>query len=128
MPSENHSTTLLCLSIEDKVRLQKFAPLFDIEFSHLDERTCLIRSFKGATSFAVTLPWEIAHTRLLMEICERAVHWVYFRVGESCRDTFLGQSDARIERVAMLYGLHRDAKKALMRARATGGGPVDQRV
>lgn len=128
MPSENHKTTLISLSTEDKARLQKFAPLFDIEFCHLDETTWLLRSSDGVISFEKTLPCEIAHIRLLMEICERAVHWVYFHMGESCRDTFLGQSDVRIERVAALYALNRDAKKALMRAGAKDGDPLEQHV
>lgn len=128
VPSENHSATWLRLSIEDKVRLQKFAPLFDIEFSHLDERTCLIRSSGGVPLLEKKLPCDIAYTRLLMEICERAIHWVHFHVGESCHDTFLGQSDARIERVAVLYGLDRDAKEAFKRARAKGADLVDRRI
>lgn len=128
MQSENHTTTLLSLSIEDKARLQKFAPLFDIEFWQLDEATYLLRSCDGLSSLEKTLPCEHAHIRLLMEICERSVHWLYFHFGESCRDTFLGQPDARIERIAALYALNREARRALMRAGAKDAEPVNQHV
>ena len=63
---------------------------------------------------------EIAHARLLVEICSRAVHWIHFHFGKSCKDSLLELSNARILRIAELYSLHRDAIR--------GNGPVQTGV
>jgi len=56
----------------------------------------------------VSLPAAIAYWRLVAEISSRAAKWGHFHLGMSCRDSLLGQSDARLERIAALYVLDRD--------------------
>lgn len=94
----------------DNARLRKFAPIFGFEFQQIDDTTYSLRSIDGGRACDVLLPTERAHIRLLNEICSRAAKWVYFRLGISPRDSLLGQSDARLMRVAELYVADREAK------------------
>ena len=101
--------TSFSLSIADAARLEKFAPLFDIDFRQIDESTFALKASGGEQGCDVLIPAAIAHRRLLAEISERAVRWVHFHLGQSCRSSLLGQGDARLSRVAELYALNRDA-------------------
>lgn len=97
------------LTSEDNARLRKFAPIFGFEFRQIDDKTYSLQSIDGGSACDVLLSSESAHVRLLNEIGSRAAKWVYFRVGTSCRDSLLGQSDARLMRVAELYVADREA-------------------
>ena len=103
-----HQKTSFFLSRADEVRLEKFAPLFDIDFQKVDANSYTLKA-SGAEGSEVLLLAAIAHRRLLAEISERAVRWVHFHLGQSCRSSLLGQGDARLSRVAELYALNRDA-------------------
>lgn len=98
------------LSDADKLRLERFAPLFDIKIMRLDENSYRLRSLNSLAPLEATLPANVMHTRLLMEICSRAVNWIYFHFGKSCKDSLLELSDAQIQRVVGLYALDRDKK------------------
>jgi hypothetical protein len=104
--TKNKSFTL---TDEDKTRLQKIAPWFDIDFSKLDEETYVLRAAAGGASQTVELPATTAHRRLLAEICEKSSKWVHFHFAASCRDSLLGRNDASLSRVAELYTRDRDA-------------------
>ena len=103
--------TSFSLSPADEARLEKFAPLFDIDFQKVDAHTYALQACGGEQGSDVLLPVAIAHRRLLAEISERAVKWVHFHLGQSCRSSLLGQGDARLSRVAELYALNRDAPR-----------------
>ena len=98
----------ISLSPVDEARLQKLAPLFEIDFHQVNEEAYALSAHGGADGSVVSLPAAIAYRRLLVEICSRSVKWVHFHLGVSCRDSLLGQSDARLERIAALYVLDRD--------------------
>jgi hypothetical protein len=95
------------LSPDDRARLERFAPFFDIEFVRTPEGTYRIEFRVWDGSFVVTLSNEAAYRRLLAEICSRASTWVHFHLGEPCRDSLLNLSDAKVQRVAELYALSR---------------------
>lgn len=101
------------LSIDDKARLQKLAPLFHIDFSMLDDETYLLHHAHGGPGEEVRLPTAMAHRRLLAEVCAKAAKWVHFHLAESCRDSLLGRSDANLRRVAELYVRDREASLGL---------------
>jgi len=111
MPTPHPKNRLFPLTVEDKTRLQKLAPLFDIHFCKLDEQTCVLQttSAAGAGASEVKLPVSLAYRRLLSELCEKTVPWIHFHFDESCRDSLLGRSDANLARVAVLYARDRKA-------------------
>lgn len=111
MPTNDNKTPLL-LTADDKTRLENVAPLVDIEFRETSDGSYHIRTCSDSFACEQTLPASVAHVRLLMEICERAVHWVHFHLAQSCRDSLLGLTDERIQRVAELYAANRDARLA----------------
>lgn len=96
------------LTADDKSRLQKLAPLFDIHFCKIDENTCILTTMAGAGALEVELPASLAYRRLLSEICEQTVHWIHFHFDESCRDSLLGRNDANLALVAELYARDRN--------------------
>jgi hypothetical protein len=57
----------------------------------------------GTSVRELELDSECAHLRLLAELCERTVPWVFYSLGGSCSDVYLGHSDGRIRRLAELY-------------------------
>jgi hypothetical protein len=93
------------LSPDDRARLERFAPLFGIDFVRTPDDSYRIECRVEEGGFVVTLSTEVAHRRLLAEICARASRWIHFHFGESCRDSLLDLSDAKVRRVAELYAL-----------------------
>lgn len=102
----------LSLNFEDKARLHEIAHLFGIEFLQIGDDEYLLRNVDGRHFDEVLLPRLVAHKRLLTEICSRCAPWVYFHFGESCQDSLLNHSDARLWRIAELYARDRQAKVA----------------
>jgi hypothetical protein len=96
------------LTADDRLRLEKMAPAFDIEISQLADGIYRLHSANAQIPLDAALRAEFVHTRVLAEICSRAVHWVHFHFDKSCKDSLLELSDARIERIAALYSLHQD--------------------
>lgn len=88
------------LSESDKVRLEKIAPLFDIQFNRTDDGSY---SLSVDEQSPVRLPTKFAHLRLLTELCSKTVSWIYFHQEESCADSFLNQTDERLKRLSVLY-------------------------
>ena len=119
MPARNPRKISTPLTPDDAARLEKIAPMFDIQFRQVDGETYRLNALDGNGGSEVLLASATAHRRLLAEICARAAPWVHFQLGMSCRDSLLrDQSEARLSRVAELYGRDRDAE----RLRATGDG------
>ena len=111
VPAAFPKRTAFSLTSADRARLENIAPIFGICFQQTDERTYSLRTLDEAGHFEISLSAEMAHIRLLNEIGSRAAKWVYFRIGVSCRDTLLGLSDSRLQRVAELYCLDRQLLK-----------------
>ena len=99
----------LSLTSADCVRLEAIALSFGVEFQQIDETTYRLRSSDAGRACDVLLSAEVAHFRLLAEICSRASKWVYFNFEVSPRDSLLRQSDARLMRVASFYRADQDA-------------------
>ena len=110
MPSKQPKS--LTLTEDDRLRLEKMAPAFDIEISQMADGSYRLHSSNEHVPLNAILDAEIVHARVLAEICSRAVHWIHFHLGKSCKDSLLELSDARIARIAELYSLHRDAIRA----------------
>lgn len=111
MPTDAHRK-VLTLTADDKARLEKVAPFFDVGILKTSDGNYLMRTCSNAVTIEERLPARAAHFRLLAEICECVVPWVYFHLDESCRDSLLGQTDARIARIAELYAIARDERIA----------------
>lgn len=117
MPTRNSKKTSTPLARDDAARLEKIAPMFDIQFHQVDGETYRLGTLDVNDGHEVILPALVAHRRLLAEICARAAPWVHFRLGVSCRDSLLrDQSEARLARVAELYARDRDASRRLTAA------------
>ena len=99
----------LSLSSVDRVRLEEIALSYGLEFRKIDEATYSLRSADAGRVCDVLLGADVAHVRLLAEICSRATKWVYFNFEVSPRDSLLRQSDARLLRVASFYRADQDA-------------------
>lgn len=97
----------LSLNFEDKARLHEMSHLFGIEFRQIGDDEYLLRHVDGSQSDEVLLSGSVAHKRLLTEICSKSAPWVYFHIDESCQDSLLNHSDARLRRIAELYARDR---------------------
>jgi hypothetical protein len=113
MSTDTHNK-VLTLTADDKARLEKVAPLFDVGFLKTSDGNYLMRTRSDAVTIEECLPACSAHFRLLAEICERVVPWVYFHFARSCRDSLLNLTDERMRRIAELYSIARDKKMAAM--------------
>ena len=108
-PNVSPKKTRLSLTSTDCARLEEIALNFGVEFHQIDEATYRLRSDDAGRACDVLLSAEVAHIRLLAEICSRASKWVYFNFEVSPRDSLLRQTDARLMRVASLYRADQDA-------------------
>ncbi|UUZ77416.1 hypothetical protein LP414_09425 [Polaromonas sp. P1(28)-13] len=113
MPAEYPKKPFFHLTSADEALLQKFAPLFDIEFRQVDEGTYCLHALDIEEGCEVILPAAVAHRRLFAEVSERAVRWVHFHLGTSCRDSLLGQSETGLKRVSELYARDHDTARPL---------------
>lgn len=93
------------LGEQEKRRLELIAPLFDIDFRKLALLGYRIEVRDGATVRSADVGETLAHVRLLTEICEKTLNWVYFRGQEHCALTLLSLTDSKIQRIAQLYRL-----------------------
>ena len=109
MPATFTNKAIFHLTSADKASLRKFAPLFDIQFRQVDEATYGLCALDQEYEPETMLPIALAHRRLFAEISSRAVHWVHFHLGVSCRDSLLGQGETGLERAAQLYGRNRES-------------------
>lgn len=108
-PNVSIKKSRLSLTLADRARLEAIALNFGVEFQQIDEATYRLRSSDAGRACDVLLSAEVAHFRLLAEICSRASKWVYFNFAVSPRDSLLRQSDARLLRVASFYRAELDA-------------------
>lgn len=111
MPTASPKKQFFTLTADDGVRLQRIAPLFDIDFSKLDDENYVLRTTAGEVALEVELPSAMAYRRLLAEICSKAAKWVHFHPEVPCRDSLLGRSDANIGRLAELYARDRESSR-----------------
>lgn len=88
------------LSDSDKARLEKLAPLFDIQFKKIDGTSYSLKVDGGKEH---TLSARFAHFRLLSELCSKTVGWIYFHKDETCDVSFLSETDERFKRLSSLY-------------------------
>ena len=109
MPATFTNKPIFHLTSADKASLRKFAPLFDIQFRQVDEATYGLCVLDQEYEPETMLPIALAHRRLFAEISSRAVHWVHFHLGVSCRDSLLGQGETGLKRAAQLYGRNRES-------------------
>lgn len=84
-------------------RLILLARQFDIQVLRQDENYTELQIRDGETVRACTVPTPKAHLRILTELCEKTVRWVYFHDGMHCAHSLLSLSDARLMRLAELY-------------------------
>lgn len=88
---------------QDEVeRLYRLAPLFDVSTVHR-EGVVAICVKDGPVQRTVELPECLAHVRVLTELCEKTLRWVYFHEGEHCARSLLSLTDTRLHRLAELY-------------------------
>lgn len=109
------------IGVDEKARLEKIAPLFDISFSKKEnglESSYVLVVKEGRETRSAALRGESAHVRLLAELCEKTLHWVYFSEKEHCAITLLALSDAKLHRIGQLY---------LLRERLQKDAPVTKR-
>lgn len=91
------------LSDLDKVRLEQHAPWFGLSIRPEKDGTYTLSHLRGPTVQVVQLDAESVHLRLLAELCERTLPWIYYALGDSCADVYLRHSDSRVRRFAELY-------------------------
>jgi hypothetical protein len=90
-------------SNSDKARLEHFAQLFGITVAHVTGGRMQLKVTGPRGDQMVDLPSERAYIRLLAELCSVTSNWLCFSQTEHCALTFLGQSDARLERLVQLH-------------------------
>lgn len=115
MPAVIPKKPFFQLTSADEASLRKFAPCFDIQFRQVDEATYGLRELDREHGPETLLPAALAHRRLFAEISSRAVHWVHFHLGASCRDSLLGQGETGLKRAAHFYARNREATRTLVK-------------
>ncbi len=98
------------LSNLDKARIEQHATWFGLSLRYEEDGRCALVFPHGATVRVVQLDGESVHLRLLAELCERALPWICFAVGDNCADVYLSHSDFRVRRFAELYNLRSDSE------------------
>jgi hypothetical protein len=99
-------------SDEEKHRLEKFAAIFHVPVEHLpDGRIHLTVPCRTGQTSVELLP-RYAYLRLLSEVCSLTARWLYFTPEVHCATTLFEQSDARVQRLAVLHKLWVDAGRA----------------
>lgn len=93
----------IVLSPSDVERLYRIAPWFDVHAQALDGGFVQIRVDEGPLSRVATVTAKQAVWRVLTEVCEKTLRWVYFHEGEHCAQSLLRHTDARLQRIAELY-------------------------
>jgi hypothetical protein len=115
MPADFSKKPTFYLTPADETLLREFAPLFDIHFRQVDKATYGLRELDQDYQPETILPAFLAHRRLFAEISSRAVHWVHFHLGASCRDSLLGQGETGLKRAAYFYARNREAARTLVK-------------
>ena len=100
---------VITLSDRDKQRLEQFAPLFDIQFRREVDGHYLLVVRDNDSVRENQLSAGAAYIRLLAELCEKTLRWVYFHPGAQCNDSLLSLTDAKLERVAELYRRYQES-------------------
>jgi hypothetical protein len=93
------------ISAEDKLLLEKYAPLFGVTFTANAEGTHTVSVCNQGNSHTCIVSSRLAHLRLLAELCEKLIPWVYFGPREHCSDTLFSMTEMKIQRLAQLYAL-----------------------
>jgi len=88
---------------QDLERLLALAPLFDVCLKTSADGTATICVRKDGAVQTYRVSASRAHLRVLAEVCEKVLPWVYFHEGEHCAKSLLKHSDERILRLAHLY-------------------------
>lgn len=79
------------------------APLFDVTLTPDEPGFAWVEARCGARITRVRLPHGVAQIRVLTEVCEKLVPWVYFHDGEHCARSLLRQAGHRLPRLVELY-------------------------
>ena len=93
----------IVLSDLEKGRLERHAPLFGLELQRRGPEQYVLSRREDDTVKEVELSPRDAHLRLLSELCERTLPWIYYHPGMSCSASFLQHSDQKIRRIGELY-------------------------
>jgi hypothetical protein len=101
-------TKLISLTVEEKERLERLAPYFDLNFRCSVDAAYELIWIDDPAATAVRLTNGTAHVRLLIELCARTAPWLYFHFGESCQRTLFRHSDTQLMRIAELYAKKRN--------------------
>ena len=107
--TKQRTSGAMVLRDEDTARLEWLAPYFDIAFARTSCGKYELRRLEDHIAGPAALSQDVAHVRLLIELCSRCAPWVYFHFGQSCKTTLLGQTDAKLLRIAQLYASKHDA-------------------
>lgn len=84
-------------------RLVAVAAHFDIRVVRQDEHFTELSILDNGVGRSCTVPTSRAHLRILTELCEKTVRWVYFHDGMHCAHSLLSLPDSRLMRLAELY-------------------------
>lgn len=103
MPSARTFYTKFDFNDEAVAQLLAIAPLFDVTLTPGEAGFDWVEVRNGTHLTRVRLPHTVAHLRVLTEVCEKLVPWVYFHEGEHCARSLLRQAGHRLPRLIELY-------------------------
>lgn len=87
-------------------QILEIAPLFDVTLVPGPDGNDWVEVRDGDRLARFQLPHAISHLRVLTEVCEKLVPWVYFHDGEHCAKSLLRQAGCRLPRLLELYRAH----------------------
>ena len=95
----------------EMLRLEQSAQLFGLTFTANPDGTHTLVVLDCGGQRTATVSSSLAHYRLLAEVCEKIIPWVYFSTREHCAKTFFSLSDNKVHRLGQLYSqaVHRAA-------------------
>lgn len=100
---KNKDACCAVIADADKLRLEKYAPLFGVTFTANPDGTHTLAVHDAGGPRTATVTSALAHFRLLAEVCEKIVPWVYFSAKEHCAKTLFSLSDNKVMRLSQLY-------------------------
>lgn len=108
------------LTSAEQEQLEALCPSFGIHFQRLGNQLVSLQVADCRGVRTSNIPEHILHCRLLCELCEKVVPWVYFNSEEHCAESLFKLGPSRIHRLLALYLESQEQSKARQARSARG--------
>jgi hypothetical protein len=90
-------------SEEEKQKLERIAPWFDVSLRAMPDGQFMLQVLDPAGARETIVSPRFLHTRMVCELCEKTIRWVFYNKEKSCAKTLLEIPEPKLQRYAELY-------------------------